>query len=405
LVNLPEGDYWLDGLEIVGYHDLDGRPGFKMGLQVVGERWYLYLGHLWHRGWSVLDVTDPRSPSLVGSIDGPSNTWTIQVQVAGGRMITSLEKIDAGWGDDPDQPFEEGFILWDVGQPADPEPIGRFRTGGNGTHRNFFDGGRYVHLASAARGFQGHIYEIVDLGDPVSPVRVGRWWVRGQWREGGEPGVPEGTSLHAPYVAGDRAYLAYGAAGLVILDIGDPTAPRPVGRLDLAPPFNPVIAAHTAVPLPDRGLVLVNSEAIEEECDEPLCFAGVVDVARESAPRILSMFPIPSPPAGAPFRNFCERGGRFGPHNLHQAQGSPFLLDRPDLALLTYFNAGLRIIDVSDPRLPREIASFVPPDPTIRRGVLPSRLVAQSEDVLADARGFIYVTDKNHGLHVLRLST
>jgi len=194
-----------------------------------------------------------------------------------------------------------------------------------------------------------------------------------------------------------------GAAGLVILDIEDPAKPRLVCRLELAPPFNPVIAAHTAVPLPGRGLVLVNSEAIEEDCDEPLCFAGVVDVTTESSPRALSMFPVPVPPPQAAYRNFCQRGGRFGPHNLHQAQGNPFLLDRPDLALLTYFNAGLRVIDVSDPRLPREIASFVPPDPLVRRGVLPSRLVAQSEDVLADARGYIYVTDKNHGLHVLQL--
>jgi hypothetical protein len=28
--------------------------------------------------------------------------------------------------------------------------------------------------------------------------------------------------------------------------------------------------------------------------------------------------------------------------------------------------------------------------------------VAQSEDVLVDRRGFAYVTDKNHGLHILR---
>ncbi|TME83846.1 MAG: hypothetical protein E6I45_02840 [Chloroflexi bacterium] len=217
-MDLPEGPYWLDGMEVVGYHDLDGRPGFKMGLQVVGDRWYLYLAHLWHRGWSVLDITEPEAPQLVRSIDGPSNTWTIQVQVAGGRMITSLEKIDSGWGDDPTAPFEEGFIVWDVSAPTDPVPIGRFRTGGNGTHRNFFDGGRYVHLASAANGFDGHIYEIVELDDAGSATRVGRWWVSGQWREGGEAGVPEGTSLHAPYVVGDRAYLAYGAAGLVILD-------------------------------------------------------------------------------------------------------------------------------------------------------------------------------------------
>ncbi len=72
------------------------------------------------------------------------------------------------------------------------------------------------------------------------------------------------------------------------------------------------------------------------------------------------------------------------------------------MAHLTYFNAGLRIYDIRDVRLPREIAYFVPPDPVERRGLLPRTLVAQSEDVLVDARGFIYLTDKNHGLYVLR---
>lgn len=35
-------------------------------------------------------------------------------------------------------------------------------------------------------------------------------------------------------------------------------------------------------------------------------------------------------------------------------------------------------------------------------GPLPMTLVVQSEDVLVDARGYIYVTDKNHGFHGLR---
>jgi hypothetical protein len=30
-------------------------------------------------------------------------------------------------------------------------------------------------------------------------------------------------------------------------------------------------------------------------------------------------------------------------------------------------------------------------------------LVTQSEDVIVDARGFIFFSDKNHGLHVVRL--
>jgi hypothetical protein len=401
-MKLPTGQYSLAGLEVVGYHDLEGRPGFKMAMHERSGRWFLYLGQLWHRGWSIVDVTDPSQPSLIRSIDGPANTWTIQVQVAGDRMITSLEKIDDGWGDDPGSPFEEGLLVWDLGDPTAPTVIGRYRTGGNGTHRNFYDGGRYVHVAAAAAGFDGHIYEIVDIADPTDPRRVGRWWIPGQWRDGGERGVPVGTSLHAPYVIGDRAYLAYGACGLVILDVGDLSAPRLVSRLDFAPPFNPVIAVHTAVPLPDRGLAAVNSEAIEEDCDEPLGFAGLVDVSDEAAPRVVSMFPVPAPPPEAPFRNFCEHGGRFGPHNLHQAQGQPSLESRTDRVYLTYFNAGLRVIDIADPRLPREVGSFVPPDPVERRGVLPRTLVAQSEDVVVDSRGFIYVTDKNHGLHILR---
>lgn len=282
------GTYWLDRVEVVGYHDLDGHPGFKMAIQAVDDRWYLYLGHLWQPGWSILDVTDPRAPGMVRSIPGPANTWTIQVQVAGGRMITALEKIDDGWGGDPDAPFDEGLIVWDVRSPADPVELGRYATGGHGSHRNFYDGGRYVHVPSAAAGFDGHIYEIVDIEAPARPIRVGRWWVPGQWRAGGEAGVPVGTSLHAPYVVGDRTYLAYGAAGLVVLDITDPAAPQVVGRLELAPPFNPVIAAHTAVPLPGRQLLVLNSEAIEEDCDEPLGFAGLVDVTDERAPRVVS---------------------------------------------------------------------------------------------------------------------
>ena len=399
----PPGPSWSDRVEVVGYSDLDGRPGFKLAMQEVGGRFYLYLGHLWHRGWSIVDVTDPRAPRLIRFVDGPANTWTIQVQVAGGRMITGLERIAPGWGGEPEQPFDEGIFIWDVSDPEAPRRLGQFKTEGSGTHRNYYDGGRYVHLAAGVPGYVGNIYQVVDIADPSAPREIVRWWLPGQWREGGESGAPEGTSLHGgPYLEGSRAYLPYGGAGLVILDVSEITRPRLVSRLPFSPPFQSRIAVHTAVPLPARKLVAVNSEAIAEDCREPLGFAGLVDVEDERAPSLLSLFPLPAPPPGAPFRNFCERGGRFGPHNQHQPQHQAVLLDRDDLAFLTYFNAGLRVVDISDARLPREVGSFVPPDPLVRRGVLPKTLTAQSEDVLVDARGYIYLTDKNHGLYVLR---
>ena len=50
----------------------------------------------------------------------------------------------------------------------------------------------------------------------------------------------------------------------------------------------------------------------------------------------------------------------------------------------------------------REIGYFVPPDPERRFGVFPTELVTQTEDVIVDARGYAYLSDKNQGLHVVR---
>jgi hypothetical protein len=63
----------------------------------------------------------------------------------------------------------------------------------------------------------------------------------------------------------------------------------------------------------------------------------------------------------------------------------------------------LRIYDVSTPTAPSEVGYFLPPDPTRRYGTSPKgKLVAQTEDVLVDSRGYIYITHKNQGLYVLK---
>jgi len=390
-------------IEWVGYHDLEGKPAIKIALQVVNKRWYLYLASFWASGWSILDVTDPAKPEYLKFVPGPDNTWTCQVQVADGIMVTGLEWIPQGWGGKPDQPNEEGIYIWDVQDPVKPKRLGNFKTGSIGTHRNYWGGGRYVHLAAAARGFAGYIYRVVDIADPSHPVEVGRWWLPEQWAAGGAKLSRPWVALHGPaYPEGDRAYLSYGGGGMVILDISDLTLPKLVSRLEFQPPLGSWLACHTVLPLSKRKLALVSSEAIEENCREALNYAGIVDISDEKNPRLISLFPIPEPPPGAPHKNFCEKGGRFGPHNFHLPQGHPFLENRDDKVYLTYFNAGLRVYDIRDPYLPKEIAYYLPPDPKDRRGGLPKTLVTQSEDVLVDTRGYSYVTDKNHGLHILR---
>jgi hypothetical protein len=78
-------------VDLLAYHDLDGRSGFKLALQEAGGQFFLCVAGFWHSGWSVLEVTDPEHPKLLCWLDGPPSTVTIQVQVADGIMITALE--------------------------------------------------------------------------------------------------------------------------------------------------------------------------------------------------------------------------------------------------------------------------------------------------------------------------
>ena len=395
-------------MELIAYHDLEGHPSLKASIQVVNGRWYIYFAHFWIPGWSIVDVTDPANPKYLKTVPGPKNTETCQVQVAEGIMITNLEKpiVPEDKEKSAAQPYEEGIYIWDVKDPVNPKRLGHFKTGATGTHRNHWEGGRYVHLSASARGFAGNIYVIVDIADPAKPVEVGRWWLPEQWAAGGATLTRQWVALHGPaYPEGDRAYLGYGGGGMVILDISDITLPKLVSRLQFNPPLGSWLACHTALPLSRRKLVLASSEAIAEggQTAEPLNYAGIIDVSDEKNPRLISLLPLPEPPPGAPYKNFCEKGGRFGPHNFHHSQRQPHLEDRDDRIYLTYFNAGLRVYDISDPFLPREIAYYVPPDPEKRVGPMPrAKLVAQSEEVIVDKRGYIYVTDKNHGLFILR---
>jgi len=406
---------YAENLERIGYHDLGGRAAFKLAIEESDGRFFLYAASFWDPGFFVVDVTDAEHPELVRFVPGPPHTWTLQVQAADGRLITGLERIPGGWGDNEGQP-QAGFVIWDLTDPSDPRRLGSWEPGGSGTHRNFYDGGRYVHAAANLPGYVGRGYVAVDIDDPEHPQIAGQWWYPGQHEAAGEVFSPEAQhkrlsgSVPSPspiglhggaYRAGNRLYCPWARGGLVTLDISDIAHPREVSTLSVYPPLGSANALHTAVPLPDRDLVVINDEALNERRAEPLNYAAIVDFSQEEDPMFLSMFPQPRVPAGAG-RDFFLRGGRFGPHNQHQPQGHPALQPSGDLIYLTYFNAGLQVFDISDARSPRIVASYIPDDPTVRRGPQPTDLVVQVEDVLVDRRGNIFISEKNSGITVLR---
>ncbi len=398
-------------IELVAYHSMERRPLFKMALQEVGGRWYLYCGHLWHSGWSVVDVTDPHKPVLLKFIAGPANTWTLQVQVADGKFITGLEKIGTWlpqsraemWGYDAGEPWDEGILIWDVKNPSEPVLQGKFRTGGFGTHRNYYAGGNYVHLAANMPGYKTNIYVVVDISDPKNPKEVSRWSRPGQ-RLGDEGSTESPGSLHGPaYIEGDRAWLPYGRQGAILLDVSDIANPKFLSQFSIGD-FGSVIGCHTYLPIPDRKLAVITTEAILEDGGDSANLVAILDVSNEVRPRAITFLPAPTPSAQAPYRSYAARGGKFGPHNIHMPHHQPCYAPVRNLLHLTYFCAGLRIYDISDPYQPNEVGYFVPADPEERlsRPYLPSRLIPQYEDVLVDARGFIYVSDKNYGLTILK---
>jgi hypothetical protein len=245
----------------IGYSGVDGRGGaFKLAVRRVGERWFLYMGHLWHSGWTILDVTNPKDPKFVKFIPGPDNTWTIQMEFHDNIMLTALARKVPVWGGDPKRPHDEGVLIWDISDPVNWKQLGHWKTGSTGVHRVGYPGGKYASLAARMPGYRGQILVFLDISDPANPKEAGRWWMPGQ-KEGEEP-AREDISFHGPAIISDdgkTAYLGYGPA-VVILDISDIAMPKPIGQLTISPPFGALVA-HDVLPIPGKNMLYVHGEA------------------------------------------------------------------------------------------------------------------------------------------------
>ena len=165
---------------------------------------------------------------------------------------------------------------------------------------------------------------------------------------------------------------------MVILDISDITLPRIVGNLRHHPPFAGGLSGarcHTCIPLSQRPLAIMMSEGerfplftkeMVGDQAQPMNFIGIVDIKDPTNPTLISIFPYPEVPPGFPYKNFNEIAGfagPFGPHNLFEPHYNPALEDRNDRIYDCYFHAGLRIYDISDQFVPKEIAYYIPPNP------------------------------------------
>lgn len=285
-----------------------------------------------------------------------------------------------------------GIRTYDITDATKPNLMEEYSTGvkGSGTHMNFYDGGKYAYLdcgwddqlrlESTERPFSNGLM-IVDVSDPSKVKEVSRWWVPGQrlgeeeeykkWVFAGDQS--SWTSCHGgPTVpkrvedGGNIGYGGFGAFGLYVFDFTDITKPKVFGRVSYELEALGGIPFHTCYPIISdaahprlNNLMLGIFECLESDCREPFHTSYVVDIKDRANPKIIGLFPRPMPDPAAEYSDFCFSRGRFSSHNV-QAWVAPGTM-RPEIVAMSYFNAGIRIYDISNPTEPKEVAYFVPP--------------------------------------------
>ena len=431
-------------MRLLGHTDLQGRSGYHPVINLQNGRWIAYVGHhggtamnpltgvVEENGTSVVDVTDPKNLKYLAHIPGEEG----EGEAGGAQMVRACNGRDLPRGDKSKAYLLRTFGLsaqeiWDVSAPERPVILTTVERNLKHTHKNWWECDTGIaYLVSGVKDWRiRRIMQVWDLSDPAKPVHI-----RGFSLPSHQPGSsgPMLGELHGPISTGpkgNRLYLAYGTNRNGMLQILDrekllngakePTvenllAPQ-IARLNL-PAF---IGAHTTLPVlgvvvPEfakdekgktRDFVFVVNEAFRNECtEEPRHMAYVVDVTDERNP-----FPVSNYQVAESSGNFCTRGGRFGAHASNENQPSMYARR---ILFFSWFNAGVRAVDIRDPYRPREIGYYIPAvtDKTDRRCLktpdgLRCKVEIQTNSVETDDRGFVYIVDRaNTGMHVLELT-
>jgi hypothetical protein len=366
--------------KLIGHVDCPG------GGQVWVDGNILYIGHMRPpSGTTMVDVSDPRNPRTIGTIDVPPGWHSHKVRAKDGLMIINHERF----GSEGPADFGGGLAIYDTTKPETPKLISKWMTSGKGVHRYDYDG-RYAYISPTEDGYVGNFVMILDLIDPAHPVEVGRWWIPGQWTAGGEE-YPWGDYVtprcHHPIRMGNRLYVSYWHHGLFILDISDMTRPKLISHINSSPSFpHPT---HTCLPIPQdlkgRRIMVVADEDVAKLRPSPPSFAWIYDITDETNPLPISTFQVPGiDPDGAPQPPMT---GCHQPSERFTGSIIPF----------AWFAQGLRLVDIADPFAPREVGHYMPDPPAGAER-------SSSNDVTIDDRGIIYLIDRIRGVDIIQSS-
>lgn len=424
---------------VVGKNDL-GLRGFNA--DVWAHEGYAYVGQWGFQDWTngsktrfcpsgdragvaVLDARNPANPTVVSRLLNPAGTSAEDVVVytapygpLAGRDIAAVGIQTCG-GSRYDESFRRGIQLFDVTSPATPVEIGFLDSGccTRGVHELEFahraDLGRtFVYASvptseyddalspSGRRDQQGRgDFRLVDVTNPAAPVEVSNWGVLRNLGAAPTPGQgcdADGVYGHSamPSHDGKLAFLSYWDSGFIALDVTNPA--------------DPVYKGRTVYEADEDG----DAHSSMYDMERKLLFTADEDFCKTSGPgietgygylRVYDYSNLAAPVQIGEFRtqNSLGIGAQgSGDYTIHNA-----FVHGTDV-YISWYSDGIRVVDASNPRAPREVAHFVPPagQNTVKpsqRGTLSN--TTQVWGVYVDeATGLVYASDMNTGLWILR---
>jgi hypothetical protein len=304
-----------------------------------------------------------------------------------------------------------GLALYDVTNPAKPKELSRLATGvTTGVHEMGIvqrPDGRVLALAAVpfsfnlSQGRQGDL-RIIDITDPRRPRELADWDVRrdGPAETRGQLAARRDVFDHSawPFDKGNKLYASFWAAGVQFLDISDPTAPRLIGQTPYRPEDD-YRGAHSGWFNEDETLFIQNDEAMQavgSGSRATWTFQRVFDTSSLERPRLVSTFATESAVPGNDGKVATD-----GIYSVHNA------VIKGDRSYASWYSDGVRVVDLSDPGRPREVASFVPPPAPPRQTAATAQSGRRDMPVVWGVfpwKDMVLASDMNSGLWVFRVS-
>ncbi|PTL80533.1 LVIVD repeat-containing protein [Vitiosangium sp. GDMCC 1.1324] len=291
-------------------------------------------------GLFVYDVSNPAAPKKVAEITPTSDTW-YRSWVKGQTLYVSSAK--------------EGLIIYDVSNPAAPKRVGALPSPSVQGWGLYVDGDR-LYLVSPSPDAEVLIY---DVSTPATPKLLSRYYDTKATISAGETPV-EAVAVN------NRLYIGYWRYGLGVADVTDGTKPVVMGHFGYDNATSRPVAAGT---IGDRTIAFESSEG----------WGSMIRALDVTDPEHISVV------------------GQFQMRPESTVGGLTLVGSKLYVA---HTQDGLRILDMSNPSTPRQLAYY-----NTWRETDPGRgrtFIDGLSGLRVPGDGYIYATETSRGLLVFR---